>query len=184
LNFVPASYKPYLQNATEISALEQDFLNDTALWSEENGAYAHMQRTRPLTAAYALNDSPAGLAAWMLEKFRDWSDCDGDVYRRFTRDELLTNITLYWMTQTIDSSFGTYAAGKKAPLQFGPEDYVSVPCAFAHFPKEILFPPRSWVERGFNVQSWTEMASGGHFAAAEEPELLAKDICDFFRRLR
>ncbi len=133
---------------------------------------------------FGLNDSPAGLAAWILEKFREWSDCDGDLYRRFTRDELLANVTLYWMTETIHSSFRLYFEGRKAPLQFGPADFVHVPCAIAHFPKELLFPPREWVERGYNIQHWRDMPHGGHFAAAEEPELLAEDIRTFFRQLR
>jgi hypothetical protein len=91
------------------------------------------------------------LAAWILEKFREWSDCDGDVYRRFSRDELLTSITLYWMTETICSSFRLYYENSKAPLQFGPGESVRVPCAIARFPKEIAAPPRAWVERGYNV---------------------------------
>jgi pimeloyl-ACP methyl ester carboxylesterase len=184
LNFVPGSYRPCLEPGTRLEPAEEQFLADASCWSEENGAYAHIQRTRPQTAAYALNDSPVGLAAWILEKFRDWSDCSGDLYRRFSRDELLTNVTLYWMTQTISSSFQMYYEGRSAPLHFEKGSRVHVPCAFAHFPKEILFPPRLWVERGYNVQHWTNMPSGGHFAAAEEPELLAADIRAFFRAWR
>jgi pimeloyl-ACP methyl ester carboxylesterase len=119
-----------------------------------------------------------------VERFRNWSDCEGDVYRRFTRDELLTNVTLYWMTETIHSSFRLYFENGKAPLQLGPEDYVGVPCAIAHFPKELIFPPREWVDCGYNVQRWTEMPHGGHFAAWEEPELLVEDIRSFFRQFR
>jgi len=159
-------------------------LASAANWFDESGAYAHIQGTRPHTPAYALNDSPAGLAAWIVEKFREWSDCEGDIYRRFTRDELLANVTLYWMTQTISSSFGMYHEGRRAPLRFWADDFVSVPCGIAHFPKEILFPPKEWVQRGYNVQHWTEMPRGGHFAAAEQPELLAADIRAFFRPLR
>ena len=184
LNFIPGSYRPFVEPGTKLKPAEEKFFADWASWSEENGAYAHMQRTRPQTAACSLNDSPAGLAAWILEKFRDWSDCGGDVYRRFTREELLTNLTFYWMTQTIESSFYSYYANKLAPLQSGEGESVSVPCAIAHFPKEIYFPPREWVERGYNVQRWTEMPMGGHFAAAEEPELLAADLRAFFRHLR
>jgi pimeloyl-ACP methyl ester carboxylesterase len=143
-----------------------------------------MQRTNPQTAAYGLNDSPAGLAAWILEKFRDWSDCEGDPYRRFTRDELLGNVTLYWMTETISSSFRLYYEGRLAPLHFAEGERVRVPCGIAHFPKEAPFPPRQWVERGYDVRRWTEMPRGGHFAAAEEPELLAEDLRGFFRGLR
>jgi pimeloyl-ACP methyl ester carboxylesterase len=96
----------------------------------------------------------------------------------------LSNVTLYWVTETIHSSFRLYYEGRKAPLHFGPGDFVHVPCAIAHFPKEAPFPPRNWVERGYNVQRWTEMPRGGHFAAAEEPELLADDIRAFFRGFR
>jgi microsomal epoxide hydrolase len=163
---------------------EESFLQDAARWFDQSGAYAHIQRTHPQTAAYGLNDSPAALAAWILEKFRDWSDCQGDLYRRFTRDELLTNVTLYWMTQTIHSSFRLYYEGRKEPLQFGQGDFVSVPTAIARFPKEAPFPPRCWIERGYNVQRWSGMPSGGHFAAAEEPERLAEDIRTFFRVFR
>lgn len=141
-----------------------------------------MQSTHPQTAAYGLNDSPAGLVAWITEKFREWSDCNGDVYKSFSKDELLANVTLYWMTQTIHSSFRTYFEGREAPLQFGPDDFVAVPCAVAHFPKELPFPPRDWIERGYNVQHWTDMPHGGHFAAAEGPELLAQDIRAFMEK--
>jgi pimeloyl-ACP methyl ester carboxylesterase len=184
LNYIPGSYRPYIDTETRLAPVEEQFLKDAAHWYDQKGAYAHIQRTHPQTAAYGLNDSPAGLAAWILEKFRDWSDCDGDVYRRFTRDELLTNVTLYWMTETIHSSFRLYYEGGRAPLHFGKGDFVRVPCAIAHFPKEEPFPPREWIERGYNVQHWSDMPRGGHFAGAEEPELLAEDIRAFFRRLR
>ena len=184
LNYIPGSYRPYLTDQTELTQAEHSFLAEAARWNDNNGAYAHLQGTRPQTAAFALNDSPAGLAAWMLEKFREWSDCDGDLYRSFTRDELLTNITLYWMTRTIDSSFRLYYENRRAPLHFEPNAFVKPPCAVARFPKEILSPPRKWVERGYNVQRWTNMPHGGHFAAAEEPDLLAEDIRTFFRGLR
>ena len=184
LNYVPGSYRPHLPHGKAQAESEKDFLERAASWFDENGAYAHLQRTRPDTPAYALNDSPTGLAAWIVEKFLEWSDCERDVYRSFTRDELLANVTLYWMTQTISSSFLMYHEGRKAPLRFTSDDFVRVPCAIAHFPKEIVFPPREWVERGYNVQRWTEMPKGGHFAAAEQPDLLAADIRAFFRPLR
>jgi pimeloyl-ACP methyl ester carboxylesterase len=184
LNYIPGSYRPHLPHGEARSASEEDFLASAADWFDENGAYAHLQGTRPRTPAYALNDSPAGLAAWIVEKFSEWSDCEGDVYRTFTCDELLTNITLYWMTQTISSSFRMYHEGRKSPLRFTAEDFVHPPCGIAFFPKEIVFPPREWIERGYNVQRWTEMPRGGHFAAAEQPELLAADIRAFFRPLR
>ncbi len=184
LNYIPGSYKPHLAPGTEINAAERQFQADAARWYDENGAYAHLQGTRPQTPAYALNDSPAGLAAWILEKFREWSDCGGDLYSSFSRNALLANVTLYWMTQTISSSFRMYREGRRSPLHFSSTDYVPTPCAIACFPKEIMMPPRSWVERGYNVTRWTTMPKGGHFAAAEEPELLAFDLQAFFGSLR
>jgi len=184
LNFIPGSYRPFLEPGAHLTVEEETFGKAAAQWLDRSGAYAHLQRTQPQIAAYGLNDSPAALAAWIVEKFRNWSDCGGDVYRRFTRDELLANVTLYWTTQTIHSSFRLYYESGKAPLQFASDDFVGVPCAIAQFPREILFPPRQWVERGFNVQRWTEMPRGGHFAAAEEPELLAEDLRSFFRPSR
>lgn len=181
MNFIPGSFRPFLEPGTLLAPEEKEFLENIAQWAERNGAYSHLQRTRPQTAAYGLNDSPAGLAAWILEKFRDWSDCEGDVYRRFSRDELLTNITLYWTTETIGSSFRLYYENSKVPLHFASGESVRVPCAIARFPKEISRPPRAWVERGYNVQRWSDMPRGGHFAAYEEPELLAEDVKTFFR---
>jgi pimeloyl-ACP methyl ester carboxylesterase len=184
LNYIPGSYRPHLPPGAVPAASEERFLASAARWFDENGAYAHLQGTRPYTPACALNDSPAGLAAWIVEKFRDWSDCDGDVYRCFTRDELLANITLYWMTETISSSFQLYVEARKTPLRFSETDFVRVPCGIASFPKEILFPPREWVERGYSVHRWTAASRGGHFAAWEQPEALAADIRAFFRPFR
>jgi len=184
LNYIPGSYQPYLAPDDKLATIETEFLKEKARWFDQNGAYAHLQRTHPQTAAYGLNDSPAALAAWIIEKFREWADCNGDIYSRFTRDDLLANVTLYWTTETIHSSFRLYWEGARAPLRFAEGEFVSVPCAIARFPKEAPFPPREWVERGYNVQRWTEVPRGGHFAAAEEPELLAEDIRSFFRGLR
>jgi pimeloyl-ACP methyl ester carboxylesterase len=177
LNYIPGSYRPYLKPGEELTPEERAFLDDAARWADRNGAYAHLQATRPLTPAYGLNDSPAGLAAWILEKFDEWSD------RGLSRDELLANVTLYWMTETIHSSFRLYSENRNRPFHFGPDDFVRPLCAIARFPKEISAPPRSWVERGYNVHRWTEMPRGGHFAAAEEPELLAADLCEFFSQV-
>jgi pimeloyl-ACP methyl ester carboxylesterase len=184
LNFIPGSYRPFLEPGTALAPEEAAFLNSIAQWSELNGAYSHLQRTRPQTASYGLNDSPAALAAWILEKFREWSDCGGDVYRCFSRDDLLTNITLYWMTETISSSFRLYYENGRAPLHLAPGEWVRVPSAIARFPREISAPPRKWVERGYNVQRWSDMPRGGHFAAHEQPELLAEDLRSFFVDLR
>ncbi len=185
LNFLPSSYEPAVgPNDAPINAEEQAFLHAKAEWAALEGAYAHMHTTKPQTLAAALNDSPAGLAAWIAEKFRAWSDCGGDLERRFTKDELLTNLSLYWFTQCIGTSVQMYWENRLQPLRFGVGERVAPPVGFAHFPREISHPPRSWIERVFTVEQWTDMPRGGHFAALEEPALLAADIQRFFRRWR
>ena len=154
---------------------------DRRSWWEGERAYGQIQGTKPQTLAYGLNDSPAGLAAWIIEKWRTWSDCGGDIESRFTKDELLTNVTLYWVTQSIASSTRLYYESRHNPRDRG---RVEVPTAIAVFPKEIFFSPRKWVEAWYNVRQWTEMPRGGHFAAMEEPQLLVEDVRTFFRGLR
>jgi len=163
---------------------ERTYLDDLAAWLREETGYQWIQGTKPQTLAFGLTDSPAGLAAWIVEKFRAWSDCDGNVERRFTKDELLTNITLYWVTGAINASFWPYYARYHAPWPIGDGQRVEVPTAYAAFPKEIVRPPRSWAERVYNIRRWTVMPSGGHFAALEEPQALVDDLRAFFRDLR
>jgi pimeloyl-ACP methyl ester carboxylesterase len=184
LNYVPGTYAPDLSSGPPVTAEEEAFLADQARWVAEEGGYQHEQRTFPQTLAYALNDSPAGLAAWIVEKFRGWSDCGGDWRTRFTAEELLTNVTIYWLTETIGSSMRLYREIALRPLRFAPGARVRTPTGIARFAKEEPFPPRSWVERGYDVARWTEFDRGGHFAAMEEPELLAGDIRAFFRTRR
>jgi microsomal epoxide hydrolase len=138
-----------------------------------------------------LNDSPAGLAAWIVEKFRGWSNCGGDIESRFTKDELLTQVMIYWATESIGPSFMTYYDYANASALTWIKEGIKkwsgshkVPAAFALFPADISRPPRQWTERFFNVQRWTEMPRGGHFAALEEPELLANDMRTWFRTFR
>ncbi|HEY4908451.1 MAG TPA: epoxide hydrolase [Methylomirabilota bacterium] len=163
---------------------ERAYLDDLGKWLREETGYQWIQGTKPQTLAYGLTDSPAGLAAWIVEKFRTWSDCGGDVERSFSKDELLTNVMLYWVTGAIGSSFWPYYARYHAPWPIADGQRIEVPTAYADFPKEIIRPPRSWAERVYNVKRWTVMPSGGHFAALEEPRLLAEDIRAFFRDLR
>lgn len=170
--------------ASDLSDAEQAYIARGQAWAQEEGAYAMIQSTKPQSLAYGLNDSPAGLAAWIVEKFRAWSDCDGEVERRFSKDDLLTNITLYWVTETIDSSFRLYYEALHDPAPPDPRERADVPVAFAMFPKDISPAPREWAERFFQVARWTEMPRGGHFAALEEPELLVEDIRATFRSWR
>ncbi len=153
-------------------------------WMTEETGYQWIQGTKPQTLAYALTDSPVGLAAWIVEKFRAWSDCGGEVERRFTKDELLTNVMIYWVTGAIGSSFWPYYATRHGSRVLTAGDRIEVPTGFASFPEEIVTPLRSAGERLFNVRRWTEMAAGGHFASLEEPEALTADIQAFFRDLR
>lgn len=148
--------------------------------------YQAIQRTKPQTLGYGLTDSPVGLAAWIAEKFHGWSDCHGDVESRFTKDELLTNIMIYWATGNITSSLRLYCETHRSPHgRHGINvDQIDVPSGFAIFPVELYHPPRAWMDRNYNVTHWTVMPKGGHFAALEEPELLVEDIRKFFRTLR
>ena len=150
---------------------------------EETG-YQRIQGTKPQTLSYGLNDSPAGLAAWIVEKFHSWGDCGGDIERRFTKDQLLTNIMLYWVPETANSSCRLYYEAQHANM-FPPAGFrCDVPTGCAIFPGEMFKPPRVWAEKMFNVQRWTRLPSGGHFAAMEEPKALVEDIRAFFRPLR
>jgi pimeloyl-ACP methyl ester carboxylesterase len=176
---------PFLGTGSQpLSAAEQAFLAQRQAWLEAEGGYSHIQGTKPQTLSYGLNDSPAGLAAWIVEKYRTWSDCNGDVESRFTKDELLTTITIYWVTQTINASTRLYYETQRQPWELKHNERITVPTGMAVFPKEISRPPREWGERSFNIQRWTEMPSGGHFAALEEPQRLVDDIRAFFRPLR
>lgn len=174
--------------ARPLSAAEQAYRERSeAFWQEEYG-YKAIQSTRPQTLGYGLNDSPAGLAAWILEKWRSWSDSRGNLDERFSRDFLLTTVTLYWVTQTITSSMRDYFDNDnpRCRVTLGPQAFVDVPTGVAVFASNFVdegLPPREWAERLYNLRRWTPMPSGGHFAAIEEPELLARDIAAFFASL-
>ncbi len=184
LNNIEGYYVPYVPERESLTPEEIQFEKDAGDWYDREGAYSHQQRTKPLTLAYGLNDSPIGLCAWIIEKFYGWADCKGSVESAFTKDELLANVTLYWVTETIHSSIRLYNESRKAPLHFKKDDFVKVPVGIARFPLEEPFPPRKYIARGFNIHHWTDMPAGGHFAAMEKPELLAEDIKDFFRPLQ
>jgi hypothetical protein len=173
LNYIPGSYAPFVEGAP--SAEEASFLRQRAQWSDEQGAYGHVQRTRPFTLGYALSDSPAGLAAWIVEKFREWADPRSAI----PLDVILTNVTIYWATNAIASSMRLYLESARTALRFELGERVRVPCGIARFPYEAPFPPRTWIERAYDVVHWTDMPQGGHFAALEAPERLAADVIEF-----
>lgn len=164
-----------------LTRAEQEFMANAQRWNQQEMAYAMQHTTKPQTLAYGLNDSPAGLAAWIVEKFRAWSDCDGDIEKRFSKDDLLTNLTIYWATQTINSSMRLYYEIVRNPGSWG---RVEVPTAMLMTPKDKFPTPREWMERSYNVQRWTEISSGAHFLEIEEPELVAEDLRAFFRPFR
>jgi microsomal epoxide hydrolase len=164
---------------------ENEFFDQLADWLKEETGYIQIMGTKPQTLAYALSDSPVGLAAWILEKFRSWTDCDGNADAWLGRDVLATNIMLYWATGAIGSSFWPYYARLHGPWMVPPGERIHVPCGYAEFPKEFLRPPRSLAERMYgNITRWTKMERGGHFPALEQPEELAKEIRAFFRTVR
>jgi pimeloyl-ACP methyl ester carboxylesterase len=166
------------------TAEERSYQRELEAWLKEETGYQWIQGTRPQTLAFALTDSPAGLAAWIVEKFRAWSDCGGDVESVFTKDQLLADIALYWFSGAIGASFWPYYARMHGPWPI-PDGGVHVPMGYAAFPREILRPPRSLAERMYtDIRRWTVMDKGGHFAAMEEPAALAREIVEFFRPLR
>jgi pimeloyl-ACP methyl ester carboxylesterase len=184
LNFLMRGYLPSRQDlGATIEPDEEAYFRHVDRWYADEGGYSHLQGTKPQTLGYALTDSPAGLAAYILEKFRTWSDCDGAVETVFAKETLLTNIAIYWFTQTIGSSMHLYWERQRAPA-YAPKLRPPVPFALAAFPKELSTPPRSLMERVFRVDRYTVMDRGGHFAALEQPEMLATDIAAFFRPLR
>jgi pimeloyl-ACP methyl ester carboxylesterase len=175
-------------NATypDLTPAEQQYLAAGQGWAFQEGAYVLIQATKPQTLAFGLNDSPAGLAAWIVEKFRTWSDCQGEVERRYTKDELLTNIMIYWATETINTSIRTYYEEFHQP-SLAAGQRIEVPVGLALFPKDPpqgATLPRILAERSLRIERWTQMPRGGHFAALEEPELLVEDLRAFYRSLR
>lgn len=164
-----------------LTMAEQQYRAAQDAWYATEGGYDHLQGTKPQTLAFALNDSPLGAMAWILEKMRAWSDCGGDVEKRFSLDQLLTNVTLYLATDTLATSLQLYFDRVKHPEHFAPDERVHVPTAVALFPAETpANPPREWAERSCNVHRWSAMSRGGHFPVAEEPDMLAADLQAFF----
>ena len=182
LNFVVA--RPPAGERQELGPEDERALAAQAEFRRTGVGYQEIQGTRPQSLGYGLEDSPAGLAGWIVEKFRDWSDCDGDVERSFTRDQLLTNITAYWVTATATSSTRLYWEMRQAGAGALPQGRIAVPTAVANFAGEITRMPRSWVEASYELVRWTDIPRGGHFAAMEVPDLFVADVRDSFAPLR
>lgn len=160
---------------------EQQYKREVSKWIAQEGGYMSIQSTKPQTLAYGLTDSPAGLAGWLLEKFHSWSDCKGDLFQKYSKDELVTAIMLYWVTNTIGSANQIYYENTHTLPPIG---RIDVPTGIAIFPADVALPPKSWVLRNLNVVRWREMSAGGHFTAMEEPEQMADDIREFCRPFR
>ena len=171
------------ESKTSLTDEEQADLTAIQLFVKDESGYANEQGTKPQTLGVALNDSPAGLLAWIVEKFRTWSDCDGHPENCFTREQMLTNVMLYWATQTSASSARLYWESRHSDSS-ARLPFVDAPTGVARYPKEILRWPRSWIERQYNVVHWAVMERGGHFAAMEQPDLFVEDLRTFFRLVR
>jgi pimeloyl-ACP methyl ester carboxylesterase len=187
LNLSNLELTPYIgPGSRPLTDGERAFIEQTAQWDSVERGYSSIQSTKPQTVGYALNDSPAGLAAWILEKWRSWTDSGGDLNAHFSRDFLLTIVTLYWVTRNMPTSIRDYYDNRWAGAPIGSDDFVRVPTGVAVFANHFIpegEPPREWVERLYNVRRWTRMPSGGHFAPVEEPEALAREIAAFFAEL-
>ncbi len=180
LNMVPAwPRRADMENLSEAESASLAALQEHDHWGT---GYSKQQSTRPQTLGYGLVDSPAGQAAWILEKFWAWTDCDGHPENVFTRDQLITNVMTYWVTQTITSSARLY--WELMHSEQGAPEFVGVPTGLARFPKEMFRFPRAWIEQRYNVTYWSEQPRGGHFAAMEQPELFVDDVRSFFRTVR
>jgi pimeloyl-ACP methyl ester carboxylesterase len=165
---------------------EEKWYDSNLRFFDQEGAYSAVQATKPQTLAYGLTDSPAGMCAWILEKRRRWSDCDGDVERRFTKDELLTTMTLYWATRSFGTAARAYADARRYPWQKSHDrtPVVEAPTAALLFDRDIVKLPRRWAEQYYNLKRWNVPLSGGHFAPMEEPAVLVRDLREFFRGFR
>jgi microsomal epoxide hydrolase len=183
MNFL-AGPRPDAAEIADMSPLHQAGIEEMGRWEEWESGYRAIQGTKPQTIGYLLEDSPVGLAAWIVEKFRAWSDCGGDLERSFTKDQLLANITLYWVTKTATSSARLYYEMRRAGSAAVPQARVVVPTGVAHYPGEVTRASRTWAERRYHITHWVEMPRGGHFAAMEVPDLFVGDVRAFFASLR
>jgi pimeloyl-ACP methyl ester carboxylesterase len=183
-----AELSPYTgPGAPPLTAAESAYVEQRDAWAARERGYSHIQSTKPQTVGYGLNDSPAGLAAWIVEKWRSWADSGGDLDATIGRDDLLTTLTLYWATGSITTSMRDYYDNRWHGHSLGPEDFITTPTAMAVFANEFVSegtPPREWYERLYDIRRWTNFPRGGHFAATERPELVADDIIAFLDDVR
>jgi len=178
IHLTDVGYPNGSEDWSTMSKAEQEFGQVIQRWWYQEGAYAMLHATKPQTQAYGLNDSPTGLASWIVEKFSTWGTPGGTIEDHFTNDELLTNIMIYWVTQTINSSMRSYAVG--AFQQLASAQKVNTPTGVAVFPGDAP-TPIEWAQRKANVKRFTNMDRGGHFAALEAPELWVKEVNTFFK---
>jgi pimeloyl-ACP methyl ester carboxylesterase len=180
--FPPPSFDGTQPPMTEAEKAFQAFVD---AWDRDEGGYQAIQTTRPQTLAYSLNDSPVGLMAWIVEKWRAWTNPDGNIEDYFSKDELLTNVMIYWATETANSSIRSYYEREHDTRSLSPNDKIRVPTGVALTMEAVERAPREWVQRRYaDIRRWTEFSTGGHFLAAEDPELLATEIREFFRQIR
>jgi len=180
--FPPPSFD---ENKPPMTEIEKNFKAVVDAWDQDEGGYNAIQTTRPQTLAYGLNDSPAGLMAWIVEKWRAWTDPDGNIEDYFSREELLTNVMIYWVTETANSSVRSYYERAHDSRTLAPNDKIRVPAGVALSMESVQRAPQEWVQRRYtDIRRWKEFSTGGHFLAAEDPELLATEIREFFRQFR
>jgi pimeloyl-ACP methyl ester carboxylesterase len=167
-----------------VTETEQQLLTNRQSAMKEGTGYQQIQGSKPQTLGYGLHDSPIGLAAWITEKFHGWTDCHGDIEQSISKDELLTNIMIYWVTGTITSSTRLYYESAHSSNDMADAGRIETPTGCAIFPAELYIPPRKWADEVYNIQHWSVMDQGGHFAALEQPQLFVEDIRQFFSKLR
>ena len=166
---------------SKLSQAEIAYKKTAQQWMAQEAGYISIQSTKPQTLSYGLSDSPVGTAAWILEKFRSWSDCKGQLENSYSKDELLTNVMIYWLTNTLSSSVNMYYENTHS---LPPMGKIEIPTGIALFAQDILLPPKEWTVKNLNIVQWTEIPRGGHFTAMEEPDLFVEDIRKFYRQLK
>lgn len=182
MHLTDVGYPSGNEDWSKMSTAEQEFGRYIQKWWYSEGAYNMIQSTKPQTLGLGLNDSPVGLASWIIEKFYAWSDTKGNIENSFTKDELITNIMIYWVTQTINTSIRTYAEDANSTWAGGlhSSKKVEVPTGVSIFPAEAPIP-KAWAERMVNLVYFNTLNTGGHFAPLEQPELWAKELRNFFK---